>query len=177
MAGAEVPAARLTLEEVYRQHFNFVYRKAMRLGGPGFDAEDAAQEVFMVVARKLDSFDGSAALTTWLYGITLNVVRAARRRAAIRRRLLSWHAPEGEAVVREPDRVEVTQAQRIAYEILDRLGARHREVFVLFEFEGLSCEEIGRLVGARTETVWSRLHYARKEFAARLEKRKLGEIR
>src|SRR5581483_9491471 len=71
------PAAPpLTLDGVYREHFDFVFRMAARLGGPGLDAEDASQVVFLIVARKLDTFDGSSLVTTWLYGITLNVVRS-----------------------------------------------------------------------------------------------------
>lgn len=169
----EQRATSLTLEELYRQHFEFVYRKAASLGGPGFDAEDAAQEVFLVVSRKLHTFDGTSLPTTWLYGITLNVVRAARRRARVRR-LFELRHPNREEAAIEPDRVEVGQARRIAYAILDKLSADHREVFILSEFEGLSGDEVARLTGARVETVWSRLHYARKEFARRLAARGLG---
>jgi RNA polymerase sigma-70 factor (ECF subfamily) len=161
----------LTLEAVYREHFDFVYRKAARLGGPGLDAEDAAQEVFLVVARKLDTFDGSSLVTTWLYGITHNVVRAMRRRIRIRR-LFERENDAVDVPVRSLDRVEVLQAHRIAYEILEKLAPKKREAFILAEFEGLSCDEIAQLVGAKTETVWSRLHYARQEFSKRLEARK-----
>jgi RNA polymerase sigma-70 factor, ECF subfamily len=160
----------LTLEDVYRDHFDFVFRQAARLGGPGIDAEDAAQEVFMVVARKLHTFDASSLITTWLYGITLNIVRSLRRRARIRR-LFELSEDRSEVPVRSVDRAEVLDAHRIAYEILDKLAPKKREVFILAEFEGLSCEEIATLVDSKTETVWSRLHYARKEFADRLEAR------
>jgi RNA polymerase sigma-70 factor (ECF subfamily) len=163
--------APLTLEDVYRDHFDFVYRQAARLGGPGIDAEDAAQEVFMVVARKLDTFDATSLITTWLYGITLNVIRSLRRRARIRRLFELGAAEKTEVAVRSIDRAEVADAHRIAYEILDKLAPKKREAFILAEFEGLSCEEIAQLCGTRTETVWSRLHYARKEFAERLEAR------
>jgi RNA polymerase sigma-70 factor (ECF subfamily) len=161
----------LTLEDVYRDHFDFVYRQASRLGGPGIDAEDAAQEVFMVVARKLDTFDSTSLITTWLYGITLNVVRSLRRRARIRRLFELGQTEEGksEVPVRSVDRAEVLDAHRIAYAILDKLAPKKREAFILAEFEGLSCEEIAQLTGSKTETIWSRLHYARKEFAERLE--------
>jgi RNA polymerase sigma-70 factor (ECF subfamily) len=162
--------APLTLEDVYRDHFDFVFRQASRLGGPGIDAEDAAQEVFMVVARKLDTFDSTSLVTTWLYGITLNVVRSLRRRARIRR-LFELGEEKHEAPVRSVDRAEVVDAHRIAYEILDKLAPKKREAFILAEFEGLSCEEIAQLSGTKTETVWSRLHYARKEFAERLAAR------
>src|SRR5215475_12807819 len=170
--------APLTLEDVYRDHFDFVFRQAARLGGPGIDAEDAAQEVFMIVARKLDTFDATSLITTWLYGITLNVVRSLRRRARIRRLFeLGQSEEKSEVPVRSIDRAEVVDAHRIAYEILDKIAPKKREVFILAEFEGLSCEEIATLVGTKTETVWSRLHYARKEFAERLEARQRKEKR
>jgi RNA polymerase sigma-70 factor (ECF subfamily) len=158
---------RLSLEDVYRDHFDFVYRQAARLGGPGVDAEDAAQEVFMVVGRKLDTFDNTSLITTWLYGITLNVVRSLRRRARIRK-IFELNEEKSEVPVRSVDRAEVLDAHRIAYAILDKLAAKKREVFILAEFEGLSCDEIAVMVGTKTETVWSRLHYARKEFNERL---------
>jgi RNA polymerase sigma-70 factor (ECF subfamily) len=109
-------------------------------------------------------------VTTWLYGITLNVVRSLRRRARIRR-LFELGEEKQEAPVRSVDRAEVADAHRIAYEILDKLAPKKREAFILAEFEGLSCEEIAQLSGTKTETVWSRLHYARKEFAERLAAR------
>ena len=162
--------APLSLEDVYRDHFDFVFRQAARLGGPGIDAEDAAQEVFMVVARKLETFDATSLITTWLYGITLNVVRSLRRRARIRRlfELGQTEERKSDVPVRSVDRVEVLDAHRIAYAVLDKLAPKKREAFILAEFEGLSCEEIAQLSGSKTETIWSRLHYARKEFAERL---------
>jgi RNA polymerase sigma-70 factor (ECF subfamily) len=162
-----------SLEAIYREHFDFVFRKAARLGGPGFDAEDAAQEVFLVVSRKLHTFNGTSAMTTWLYGITLNVVRRARRRQRLRL-LFDGGERREEAAPPALDGAEVGEAKQIAYDVLDKLSGKHREVFILSEFEGLSCEEIGQMVGCKVETVWSRLHYARKEFSQRLKKRGLG---
>jgi RNA polymerase sigma-70 factor (ECF subfamily) len=167
-------AEPLTLEGLYREHFDFVYRMAARMGGPSIDAEDVAQEVFLIVARKLDTFDGSSLVTTWLYGITLNVVRGLRRRFRIRA-LFERETKAPEPALQSVDRAEVVEAHRIAYQILDKINPKKREAFVLAEFEGLSCEEIGRIVGAPTETVWSRLHYARKEFEQRLKARQAKE--
>jgi RNA polymerase sigma-70 factor (ECF subfamily) len=165
---AKAPAV-LTLEAIYRAHFDFVYRKAARLGGPYVDPEDVAQEVFLVVGRRLDSFDRSSLITTWLYGITLNVVRAHRRRQRIRSLFERRSEPVADAPLRSIDRAEVAEAHRIAYQILDKMAPKKREVFILAEFEGLTCEEIGKIVDAKTETIWSRLHYARAEFARRLD--------
>jgi RNA polymerase sigma-70 factor (ECF subfamily) len=158
----------LTLERVYDAHFDFVYHAAARLGGPAVDPEDVAQDVFMVVGRKLDTFDHSCRITTWLYGITLNVARAARRRQRLRSLFEGKIDPPQ---VRSVDRAELAEAHRIAYEILDALAPKKREVFILAEFEGMTCEEIAEIVGSRTETIWSRLHYARREFSERLAAR------
>jgi RNA polymerase sigma-70 factor (ECF subfamily) len=160
----------LVFEEVYRAHFDFVLSRAARLGGPDVDAEDAAQETFLIVARKLDTYDHSSQLTTWLYGITLNVVRGLRRKARIRRLWDRREVVDPEPIVESIDRAELRDAHRIAYAILDKMSAKKRDVFILAEFDGLTCEEIALIVGVKTETVWSRLHYARAEFSARLQK-------
>jgi RNA polymerase sigma-70 factor (ECF subfamily) len=166
---AESDAVAPQFERIYREHFDFVYRSAARLAGPQIDAEDVAQDVFLVVARRLDTYDGSSLITTWLYGIALNVVRQARRRARTRRILSeAFSLASPGPTYFQLDSVEVREAHRIAYEILDRMPAAKREAFILAEFEALSCEEIAAIVGAKTETIWSRLHYARKEFSERL---------
>jgi len=72
----EKPA--LALEELYREHFDFVYRMALRMGGPNLDAEDVAQDAFIIAGRRLHTFNNTSRVTTWLYGITFNVVRALR---------------------------------------------------------------------------------------------------
>jgi RNA polymerase sigma-70 factor (ECF subfamily) len=164
--------ARPTLAEIYRDHFDFVYRVARRLGGARLDPEDIAQEVFLVVARRFDSFDDrTAQITTWLYGIALNVVRAMWRR---RQREWQHRADESEAAdlaAATRDVVEVKQAWRLVSDVLERMAPKKREVFVLAELEGLPCAEIGVIVGAKEETVWSRLHYARQEFSEILARR------
>src|SRR5271155_2553297 len=84
-----VPAAAQAVphqvEAIYREHGATVGRWVLRLGGPRFDAEDAVQEVFAIIAERLREFRGDSKLTTWLYGITENVVSEQRRRARVRR--------------------------------------------------------------------------------------------
>ena len=171
---ADPSVQTLKLDKLYSDHFDFVYRLARRLGGPTLESEDIAQDVFLVVERKLSSYDGSSKVTTWLYGITLNVVRAHRRRFRLRNLFDRTSELKGvDAAFPSLDAVEVVEAHRIAFEILEKLTAKKREVFILAEFEGLDSEEIGTIVGAPAETVWSRLHYARREFAEHLARRKL----
>lgn len=154
-------------DAIYRDHFGFVCSIARKLGGPQLEVDDVAQEVFLIAARRLDSFDSrSAQLTTWLYGITFNVVRSLRRRA--RSRIVEQPiddetlepVPEREAV----DHALVVDAWRIAEGVFRQMSPAKREAYYLAELAGLSCAEIGELVGAREETIWSRLHYARREF-------------
>ncbi len=147
-----------------------MFRIAARLGYPNVDPEDAAQEVFVVAARKLDTFDGSSLITTWLYGITLNVVRTLRRKARFRSLFETSEDRSVDVPTRSVDRVEVVEAHRIAYGILNKMTAAKRETFILAEFANLSSEEISQITGAKLETVWSRLHYSRKEFGKALLK-------
>ena len=69
----------VTFEQVYKEHFAFVWRSLRRLGVREEDANDAAQEVFIVVHRKLGEFSGRSKLTTWLYGICFRVASERRR--------------------------------------------------------------------------------------------------
>lgn len=159
----------LTLERLYRDHFDFVYRIAKHLGGQALNPEDIAQDVFLVVSRKLESYQPLSRVTTWLYGITINVVRSRRRRARLEA-LFRADETEAESVAAGPkaDVAEIGDAWKIASSVLQRLSGKKREVFVLCELEGLSCKDAAALVGAPEETVWSRLHYARKEFDSHL---------
>ena len=68
-----VPAARLTVLEVHDRHAEFVWRTLQRMGVGPADLDDAMQEVFVVVHKKLGAFRGASSITTWLYGIALRV--------------------------------------------------------------------------------------------------------
>src|SRR5580704_17504684 len=80
---AEKPAVPFELpsfEAVYDEYFPYIWRSVQRLGVAVSQADDAVQEVFIVVHRKLPSFEGRSSIKTWLYGITLRVARVQRRR-------------------------------------------------------------------------------------------------
>src|SRR4051794_16597314 len=78
-APAVVPGWSQTFEEVYEEHFSFVWRAARRLGAPAAAVDDVVQEVFLVVHRRLPEFAGRSSLKTWLFAIVLRVVRDHRR--------------------------------------------------------------------------------------------------
>jgi RNA polymerase sigma-70 factor, ECF subfamily len=163
-----------TVERLYRDHLDFVRRIARRLGGAELDLDDIAQEVFEVVANKISRFEPELALpTTWLFSITLNVVRVHRRRASRRAILLSEGMPE-EVEAATPDVPSLLDATRVMSRILAEMPHKKRAVFVLGELYGLTCAEIAEAVGAKEATVWSRLHYARIDFEERLSRFRCG---
>jgi len=162
-----VAHAPLDFEHIYTQHFHHVCRWARALGGLDADLDDLAQEVFLVVRRKLGSFEGPS-MSAWLYGITRKTVSDYRRRAWMRR-LLSGGRKSLDAE-REPapraalGSVERWEAQRELQGVLAKMSAVRRSAFVLFEVEGYSGEEIAELEQIPLATVYTRLHHARKDF-------------
>jgi RNA polymerase sigma-70 factor (ECF subfamily) len=156
----------LTFEDAYRAHFAFVWRSLRRLGIREEDAADAAQEVFIVVHRKLPEFAGRSKLTTWLYGVCFRV--ASERRRAGPRTPLGVH--EAEAFVSRPAdpaaTAERNQGLAVLERILDRMPEEQRAVFCLFELEGMTGDDIAESLEIPLGTVYSRLRLARAVFSA-----------
>jgi RNA polymerase sigma-70 factor (ECF subfamily) len=149
---------------LYERHHAFVYRVARRLGTPADEAEDVAHEVFMVVMAKLDQFSGGR-LTTWLYRITANVASHHHRRRRSRRALTEWSQRLGFRAPPTPEALSSASSDARAVDrILERMSPKKREVFALFELEGLSGEEVAERVGCPLNTVWSRLRHGRSDF-------------
>jgi RNA polymerase sigma-70 factor (ECF subfamily) len=168
-------AERPSFEDVYSAWFHEVSRWARALGGLSADLDDLTQDVFLVVRRKLDSFDGQN-LRGWLYRITQRTVRDYRRRVWFRR-LLNNHSTENTlerptwSVPPPPDPSQIferREAERLIGRLLDQMSDKRRSTFILFEIEGYSGEEIAELEGISVNTVWTRLHHARRDFFALL---------
>lgn len=156
-----------TFEQVYVQWFHEVSRWARAFGGLDADLDDLTQDVFLVVRRKLPDFDGRN-LSGWLYRIAQRTVRDYRRRAWFRALVPKKHEPRVDSEISPPDPGELAErheAERMLVQILQKMGESRRTAFVLFEIEGYSGEEIATLEGVPVNTVWTRLHHARREFA------------
>ena len=156
----------LAFTDVYDEHFRFVWRSLRRLGVFEADVADAAQEVFVVVHRKLDGFEGRAKVSTWLFGICLRV--AARRRSAPTRRR---EVHDDEAIAAQVDHaddaattVERRDERRVLEALLDELSFDQRAVFVLFELEAMTGDVIAEALEIPLGTVYSRLRLARAAF-------------
>ena len=145
-----------------REHGPFVWRALRRLGVPERDADDQCQEVFLVVLRKIEGFEGRSALRTWIYGICVRVASAYRRRAQ-HREIASSDVPEGAIEGDQHEQLAAHQARAMLDRALDQLDDDKRAVFVLFEIEGLAMNDVAEAVGCPLQTAYSRLHAAREK--------------
>jgi RNA polymerase sigma-70 factor (ECF subfamily) len=166
-APAEAEDDASDVRAIYRQHARFVWLSLQRLGVYPSDLDDVAQDVFVIVHRRLDTFNRRARVTTWLFGICMRVAANYRRRRRWTRELLSgWTEDERPALLLAADDVLMRREEReIAERALDRLDVAKRAIFVMFEIESLSCLEIAELMNVPIGTVYSRLHGARRQLA------------
>lgn len=176
------PAASSLLDVlvVHDAHANFVWSSLQRLGVREADLDDVFQEVFIVVHKRLHTYDRSSQLTTWLYGICMRVAAAHRRRAWFRRETPTADLPEldeGPSSDRPDELVAARQARATLQGVLDAMDLDKRVVFVMFEIDELPSEQIASILGVPVGTVWSRLSAARKQFQSKLERLKARERR
>lgn len=161
-----VSRARITAESLFRAHAQFVAGFVFRLGVERESVDDVVQEVFLTAHRRGGFEEGPARPTTWLAEIALRVV-STHRRTDRRRRV---HPDQGalEIAISDADRPDQTAERRSSLRIVERaldgIDVDKRAVFILFEIEGASSEDIAAGLGIPLGTVYSRLHAARKEF-------------
>jgi RNA polymerase sigma-70 factor, ECF subfamily len=163
------------LASVYEAHFRYVWRCLRSLGVHDAQLDDALQDVFMVVQRRLPEFDGGAQLRTWLYAIALRIARKYRER--LRKEPASLEGereshPEltlnatGEGAALQSEQLALARAA------LEALSDEQREVFVLARIEQMSAPEIESVIGIPLNTVYSRLRAARLAFEAEVARLK-----
>jgi RNA polymerase sigma-70 factor (ECF subfamily) len=164
--GASVQAPPFS--SLYDAHFAFVWRNLRRLGVRHEQLDDAAQDTFLVVFRRLEDFQGHSSLRTWLFGILLRVARDHRRRAARRPTAPLEEEPAGPDSDGPEAQARVHEASRRLHRLLESLDEDRRAVFVMAELEQMSVPEIAETIGANVNTVYSRLRLARRDFEAAL---------
>jgi RNA polymerase sigma-70 factor (ECF subfamily) len=176
------PAARqeraqpLAVADVHAAHADFVWRSLARLGVRDEDLPDMLQEVFLVVHRRLHTYDETSKLTSWLFGICLRIAAAYRRRAHRRRERPFAAVPEP-AAPEAPGPERALQARQDLEALLDALPLERRAIFVMFEIDGLSCQQIAETLEVPVGTVHSRLHAARRAFEKALVRRRARAAR
>lgn len=155
------------LSRLYREHFDAVWATLRRLGVPAASLEDAVHDVFMVVHRQLEGFEGRSTVRTWILGI-------ARRVAFRHRRTLARTQRRHQALATVPpprpdpdDDLARHEGWRALQGFLDELDEDKRAAFVLGELERLTREELGVALGVSPNTAYSRLRAARAQFQVR----------
>jgi RNA polymerase sigma-70 factor (ECF subfamily) len=160
----EPGSAELTLERIHRDHFTFIWRSLRGLGVPALVLDDAAQQVLLIVHRRLPQFGGRSKLRTWLFSIAYRV--ALNHRRALRRRGPTEPiADDLEHKSSGPEaRIEAREALVFVERFLDALPPKKRVLFVLAILEQLPAAEVAAALGIPLNTVYSRVRLIRDEF-------------
>ena len=170
----------LVFEVIYEHTYGLVRRALRRFGVEDTAMDDAVQDVYLVIHRQIDSFEGRSTVSTWVYGIARRVAADQRRRS--RRHAELSHADATAATptqLRSSDNPYEDVARRQASALLETLIAEipfaRREVFILSEFEAMTGPEIADALELELDTVYWRLRTARKEFDEALDRHQARE--
>ena len=150
-------------EIIYQRYHRRTFSLCLRMTGSQTEAEDLTQEVFIQLFRKIGSFRGDSAFSTWLHRLTVNQVLRHFRRRSVKNERTSEDGEMPEQTVRgsaNPSKMQVVD--RIALKnAIAELPNGYRNVFVLHDVEGFEHEEVARIMGISVGTSKSQLHKAR----------------
>jgi RNA polymerase sigma-70 factor (ECF subfamily) len=158
------PADERRFRQIVGANVDFIWRCLRRMGIPSGDVDDAVQQVFLVVASKLESI-GQGSERAFLFATASRIAANARR--SVHRRDEAHHQMMQAERVDAPSQEELTdqlRARALMDRVLSEMPGELREVFVLFELEELSVSEVAELLSIPIGTVGSRLRRAREEF-------------
>ncbi len=152
-----------SFEELFKLYNGKVYSVCLRMTGNTAEAEDLSQEVFVQVFRKLDTFRGESAFTTWLHRLTVNHVLMYFRKTRSRREQLTEDGEMPELTIKGQNVLaSMPLLDRLALdEAIGQLSPGYRAVFLLHDVEGLQHTEIAHILGCSVGTSKSQLHKAR----------------
>jgi RNA polymerase sigma-70 factor (ECF subfamily) len=162
---------RVRLSRALTDHYDFVWRSLRRLGVPEADAEDVAQEVFMTLSHRLSDVVAGCE-RAFLYRTAVNHAAHVHRSRARRREVSEPALDEAPSSARTPeDLLAGARARALCHELLDELSLEQRAVFVLYELEEMTMNEIAEMLELPMGTVASRLRRGRDAFEKRLRQR------
>lgn len=168
------PSPASSPRALFETHFGFVWRNLRRLGLSETAADDATQDVFLVVHRRFSSFDPEwSSVETWLFGILLRVAKTHRRSRFRYERWLDRSRSSEEVPSVAPGRSpecdsELREKVLVLERLLAELPDRERELFVMVDLEQISVPEAASALGVNLNTAYSRLRQARQRVDRRL---------
>ena len=163
----------MAFEEIYNRHHRRVYSICLRMLQNTTEAEDLTQDVFIQLHRKIGSFRGDSAFTTWLHRLTVNQVLMHFRKRNVK---FEKTTEEGETPIQivggtqNPRKMPVVDKIAIQ-DAIAQLPDGYRNVFVLHDVEGYEHEEVARILGCSVGTSKSQLHKARLKLRKLLQKK------
>ncbi len=164
---------KMAFEELYNRHHRRVYSLCLRMLQNPVEAEDLTQEVFIQLYRKIGSFRGDSAFTTWLHRMTVNQVLMHFRKRSVKFEKTTEEGDTPEQIVsgtENPGHMRIVD--KIALDnAIEQLPPGYRSVFVLHDIEGYEHEEISKLLGCSVGTSKSQLHKARLKLRRLLKKK------
>ena len=166
-ADARVAQTSLDLDAAFRAHAPALARLVGRMLGPSAPIEDVVQQVFLVAhERRAALRDGPALeVRAWLMRTCLHLVAHERRSFARKNRLKDAFATAPRSSPTASDELtDRARRRQHFYRALDTLPRELREVFVLYEMEGMTAPELAALLGVAQGTIWRRAHLARARF-------------
>jgi RNA polymerase sigma-70 factor (ECF subfamily) len=159
---------------LFDEHAAFVWRVLARHGVATRELEDACQEVFLVVHRRLPQFEGRSSLRTWIYAIAVRVALSFRRKGyRVREQLRELLDQTGSSEADQPERVDQQRTLALIDEALASLPRDKREAFALYELEGMTMPEVAEALGVPENTALYRLYGARAGIRIYLSRRML----
>jgi RNA polymerase sigma-70 factor (ECF subfamily) len=160
-------------EDIYNAYHARVYSVCLRMTHNASEAEDLTQDVFVQLFRKLKTFRGESAFSTWLHRITVNAVLMHFRKPVVRLEQTTYDGDD------QPERLNGRLTARTASvvdrislaEALAKLSPGYRAVFILHDVEGYEHNQIGAMLGCAVGTSKSQLHKARLKLRDLLRQR------
>ena len=165
--------SKKSLEDLYTRYYKSVYKICLRMTANAADAEDLTHDVFVQVQKKLSSFRGDSAFSTWLHRIAVNQVLMHFRKKSVK---LELTTEEGEMPEGIPPFAVQTQTLPVIDHIaladaIEKLPPGYKKIFLLYDVQGYQHEEIAKILGIDAGTSKSQLHKARMRLRSLLSKR------
>lgn len=161
----------LEFDAVYAGQVHFIWRVLRGMGVSDALVEDAVQDVFLVVHRRLAEFDGRFSIKTWLFEIAFRVACNYRRKGQRAAELKPLDEGFRDSAPSPAEHAERDEALHLAEELLGELEDNKRAVLVLSEIEGMTGPEIAAIMGTPLNTIYTWLRRARAELSDALTER------
>jgi RNA polymerase sigma-70 factor (ECF subfamily) len=164
-------------ETIYHLHSRRVYALCLRMSGDPVEAEDLTQEAFLQLFRKIHTFRGESAFSSWMHRLTANIVLMRfRKKRPVQVSLDEMTSPDGEKErpafeISAPDLRLAGVFDRVnLHTAIEQLPEGYRSMFLLHDVEGYEHKEVARILGCSVGNSKSQLHKARKRLRELLSK-------